>query len=173
MELFSNMQIDVNTLPKSEDLELIPISPKYFYIIVFNIFLVYFILVGTLLGLYFFANASDIQSLIWYVISVLFILFLISLALGYLGFKKRKYAIREKDMTYSHGYIVHNIITLPYNRIQHIEIARSFLARKLGLSTLKIYSAGQSGGDIAIKGLPKTTAESQYSFLTKIINERV
>jgi membrane protein YdbS with pleckstrin-like domain len=47
------------------------------------------------------------------------------------------------------------------------------LARKLGLSTLKIYSAGESGGDIAIKGLPKDVAETQYAFLTKVINERL
>lgn len=173
MELFSNIQINVNTLPKSEDLKLNPISPKYFYIILFNISLIYIILIAALLGLYFFAYDSGIHSVIWYAISIVSIFYPISIALSYLGFKMKKYAIREKDMTYSHGYIVHKIITLPYNRIQHIEIARSFLARKFGLSTLKIYSAGQSGGDIAIKGLPRDVADAQYDFLTKIINERV
>ena len=173
MALFSNIQINVDTLPKSEDLKLIPVSPKYFYILLLNISSPFIVLTTALLVLNFFTDDSNIQSVLWYAIAILFVFFIISAALGYLGFKKRKYAIREKDMTYSHGYIVHNIITLPYNRIQHIEIARSFLSRKLGLSTLKIYSAGQSGGDIAIKGLPRDIADAQYAFLTKIINERV
>jgi membrane protein YdbS with pleckstrin-like domain len=96
-----------------------------------------------------------------------------SLTIYYLGFKNRKYAIREQDMTYTQGYIVTKMVTLPYNRIQHLEIRRSFLSRKLGLSTLKIYSAGESGGDLSIKGLPKDVAERQYAYLTQIINERV
>ena len=91
----------------------------------------------------------------------------------YLGFKKRGFALREKDICYSHGYLVNKTLALPYNRIQHIEIARSFMARKLGLASLKIYSAGESGGDMVIHGLPKALAESQYTFLTKIINEQL
>ncbi len=173
MALFSNIQVNVNALPKAEDLDLNPISPKYFYILLLNICIPFIVLTTAALVLNFFADDSNIQSVLWYGIAAIFIMFIISIVLGYLGFKKRKYAIREKDMTYSHGYIVHKIITLPYNRIQHIEIARSFLARKFGLSTLKIYSAGQSGGDISIKGLPRDVADAQYDFLTKIINERV
>ena len=90
-----------------------------------------------------------------------------------LGFKKRKYALREKDIIYSSGYIVNNTTTLPLNRIQHLEITRSFMARRLGLATLKIYSAGESGGDIAIKGLLNAIAEKQYAHLTSVLNDRV
>jgi hypothetical protein len=90
-----------------------------------------------------------------------------------LGFKNRKYAMRELDICYTRGYLVTRTIAVPYNRIQHIEISRSFLARKLGLSALKIYSAGESGGDLIIHGLPKDIADAQYAFLTKVINERL
>ena len=172
MSLFSNIQIDIDILPKSEDLDLIPISAKYFKIILINICFIYAIFVGILLALYSFADDSGINEVFWYLIGLICTLCIISIVMYYIGFKKRMYAMREKDMTYSHGYLVNKTVTLPYNRIQHIEIARSFLARKLGLSTLKIYSAGQSGGDIAVKGLPKDVADTQYAFLTKIINER-
>jgi membrane protein YdbS with pleckstrin-like domain len=91
----------------------------------------------------------------------------------YLGFRKRAYAMREKDICYTHGYIISKTIALPYNRVQHIEISRSFIARKLGLSTLKIYSAGESGSDLVIHGLPEKIAEAQYAFLTQVINERL
>lgn len=173
MSLFSNLQVNVNMLPKSEDLNLNPISPKYFKILLINITLCYAIIIGMFLILSVFTNDKIGQIAFWYLTAVMCIFCIITIALYYIGFKKRKYAMREKDITYSHGYLISKTITLPYNRIQHIEIARSFLARKLGLSTLKIYSAGQAGGDIAIKGLPEEVAETQYAFLTKIINERV
>jgi membrane protein YdbS with pleckstrin-like domain len=172
MSLFENNQIAVESLPKAEEQLLHPISPKYFYIVIFNTLITYFVLFGSVLLVNVFAKDSDIDEALIHVAIVLFVLCLITLFISYLGFKKRKYAIRERDMTYSHGYLVNKTLTLPYNRIQHIEIARSFIARKLGLSTLKIYSAGESGGDLAIKGLPKDIAQKQYAFLTEIINER-
>jgi membrane protein YdbS with pleckstrin-like domain len=173
MTLFSNNQIDVALLPKSEDLELKPISPKYFNIILLNSVIFYSIFVIGLTGLYFFTNDPDFKMIFWYVLAAICVLFLVTIWIYHLGFKKRKYAMREKDITFSHGYIVNKTITLPYNRIQHIEIKRSFLARKFNLSTLKLYSAGESGGDISIKGLPKEVADTQYAFLTEIINERI
>jgi membrane protein YdbS with pleckstrin-like domain len=173
MTLFSNNQIDVALLPKSEDLELNPISPKYFTIILLNTVLFYSIFILALIGLYVFSDDVDFKTVFWYLVVVICAFFTATIFIYYIGFKKRKYAIREKDITFSHGYIVNKTITLPYNRIQHIEIKRSFLARKFGLSTLKLYSAGQAGGDISIKGLPKDIAETQYAFLTEIINERV
>ncbi|WP_369996002.1 PH domain-containing protein [Winogradskyella sp.] len=171
--LFSNNQIDISTLPKSSDLELTPISKHYLWIILINISLVYLVIIGVLSIINQFSGDSGVQDAFEYLISIICVLFVISVIFAIIGFKKRKYAMREKDITYSHGYIVNKTLTLPFNRIQHIEIARSFLARKFGVSTLKIYSAGQSGGDIAIRGLPKAIAQTQYDFLTKIINERL
>ncbi|WP_299128793.1 PH domain-containing protein [uncultured Winogradskyella sp.] len=173
MALFSNIQIDVESLPKSDQLVLVPISHTYFKIIILNCIIAYAVLIGALSIFNIFSEDYIINSLFWFLLGFLVVLFFISLGFGYLSFKKRKYAFREEDITSSQGYLVHKIVTLPYNRIQHIEITRTFIARKLGLSTLKIYSAGESGGDVAIKGLPKAVAENQYAFLTKIINERL
>ncbi|WP_439152927.1 PH domain-containing protein [Winogradskyella sp.] len=173
MALFENNQIAIDSLPKAEEQTLNPISPKYFIIVLFITLIAYFILFGAVLLLKIFAEDEGIDEAITYIGFTLLVLCIITIVISYLGFKKRKYAIRQQDMTYSHGYLVNKTLTLPYNRIQHIEIARSFIARKLGLSTLKIYSAGQSGGDLSIKGLPKDIAEKQYAFLTEIINERL
>lgn len=172
MTLFSNTQIEIAELPKSEDLNLHLISPKYFRIILFNTILLYAVFIASFLTFSLLVDEPEVKTAFWYFLVVACVLCAISVLFYAIGFKKRKYAMRQKDITYSHGYLLNKTVTLPYNRIQHIEIARSFLARKLGLSTLKIYSAGQSGGDLAIKGLPVDVAETQYAFLTKIINER-
>lgn len=172
MSVFTNNQIDINSLPKVEEVSLIPISKDYLVIVIFNILIVYLTIVLGLSIIRFFFDSNFLYSSFWYITLGIALIGLIHLTIYILGFKNRKYALREKDVIYTSGYIQYQITTLPLNRIQHIEIARSFLARQFNLSTLKIYSAGESGGDIAIKGLPKEVAEKQYTFLTEILNER-
>lgn len=171
--MFNNNQIDTDSLPKIEALDFKLISKNYFKIILLNLALSYGVIISLMFTLKQFIKNTFFHTNFWYFIIVLIILFLIQLFFYKLGFKKRKYALREKDITFSHGYLSNSTTTLPFNRIQHLEISRTFIARKLGLSTLKIYSAGESGGDIIIKGLPKNIADSQYAFLTHILNERV
>lgn len=171
--MFSNNQIDINTLPSLEELELIPIHKNFLYILIINIGTIFVGAVGGLTFARWVSEDDGFSHFAFYLQGVLVVVGLIVMLIYYLGFKNRKYAIREQDMTYTHGYLVTKIITLPYNRIQHLEIRRSFLARKFSLSTLKIYSAGESGGDLAIRGLPMDIAERQYAHLTQIINDRV
>jgi len=174
MTSFTNNQIDIASLPKMEDLKLESIAPSYFRILLFNSLIPYLFIIGCSIALKFFAETdSFINTSFWYVILILMISFSIQIFIFRLGFKKRLYALREKDIIYSHGYFINETTTLPFNRIQHLEISRTFLERKIGLSTLKIYSAGESGGDISIKGLPKSVADAQYAFLTKILNDRL
>ena len=46
------------------------------------------------------------------------------------------------------------------NRVQHVEVSQSWLERYLKLASLKIYTAGESGGDLKIRGLENETAQS-------------
>jgi membrane protein YdbS with pleckstrin-like domain len=174
MTPFSNDQIDIAALPQVEAVKLEPISPKYFQILVFNSIIPFavFALAITILRLFVDSDHLIIQ-IYWYIISVLIVLSFGQIFIFKLGFKKRKYALREQDIIYAHGFFINETTTLPFNRIQHIEVSRSFLERRIGLSTLKIFSAGESGGDISIKGLPKSVADAQYAFLTNILNERL
>lgn len=170
--MFTNTEIDIETLPKFEDVELKSIASKYIYILVFNSFLTYLLALVTLLTIKFGFNSTFLSDYFWLSFIGVVLLGIIQLVFVYLNFTTRKYGLREKDIMYSAGYITNKTTTLPFNRVQHIEISRSFLARKLGLSTLRVYSAGESGGDIAIAGLPKQTADKQYAFLMGILNER-
>lgn len=172
--VFTNNQIDIDALPRFEGLKLEPIASRYFYIIVINTIFLYAGLAVVLSIVNAFADTdSFIKEMFWYILGFLVLACLFQTLIYRLGFKKRKYGLREKDIIYAHGYFVNQITTLPFNRIQHIEVARSFLARRFGLSTLKIYSAGESGGDMKISGLPKSVADAQYAFLTQILNERL
>ncbi|MFD1061875.1 PH domain-containing protein [Winogradskyella litorisediminis] len=171
--MFSNSQIDIDSLPKFQDVQLQPISSKYIYILFFNLIFTYGIVLITLISIKYIFNQNFLGNYFWFAIAGILLLIGIQAIFMYLNFKTRKYGLREKDIIYSAGFITNKTTTLPFNRVQHIEISRSFLSRKLGLSTLKIYSAGESGGDISIAGLPKSVAENKYAFLIDILNERV
>ncbi|MEM8705610.1 MAG: PH domain-containing protein [Actinomycetota bacterium] len=64
--------------------------------------------------------------------------------------------LREHDVSVRRGVLVRSVQTLPFVRVQHTRITRSFVQRRFGLSTLHVNSAGP---DIAIDGLAATDAE--------------
>ncbi|HKK40727.1 MAG TPA: PH domain-containing protein [Cryomorphaceae bacterium] len=84
-----------------------------------------------------------------------------------IGYRKRSYALRERDLTYKKGWIFSTMITIPFNRIQHTEISRGPIERKYELSTLKIYTAGGSTSDLSIPGLEAEEAEQLKEFVAK------
>jgi len=84
-----------------------------------------------------------------------------------IGYRKRSYALRERDLTYKKGWIFSSMITIPFNRIQHTEISRGPIERKYELSTLKIYTAGGSTSDLSIPGLETEEAEQLKEFVSK------
>lgn len=53
-----------------------------------------------------------------------------------------KYELREDGFRKEHGVIWKKYITIPYDRIQNVDIHRGILARLLGLSDLQIQTAG-------------------------------
>lgn len=77
--------------------------------------------------------------------------------------------MREHDVVYAKGLLVHSITTVPISRIQHVEESRSWLARHFGLATLKIFTAGEAGSDLSIKGLPYIEAKQ----IKEIISDKV
>ena len=88
-----------------------------------------------------------------------------------LGFSKRKYAIREKDISYSKGVLVHSVTTIPFARVQHIELDERLFSRVFKLATIQIYTAGESGSDLRISGIPKIEALKIKEYITSFINE--
>lgn len=168
--MFTNQHIDINSLPNIDNVALKPISKQYLKIIIFNKLLVYLALFTVLFLARFIVDKEVIQSNFWYLFSVLLTVCVINFVLALLAFSKRKYAIREHDLIYAQGLLIHSITTVPISRIQHIEESRSWLARQLNLATLKIFTAGESGSDLSIKGLPNEEAKQINDFLSTKVN---
>lgn len=168
---FTNLQIQPESLPKLEDLVLKPISKSYLYIIALNKLALYLGLFGLAFGAtYFIEKKEAIEINLWYILSLVLIFCVLNFIFTVLAFKKRKYAIREHDVVYAKGLIVNSITTVPISRIQHVEESRSWLARHFGLSTLKIFTAGEAGSDLSINGLNHLEAKGINEFISTKVN---
>jgi membrane protein YdbS with pleckstrin-like domain len=169
--MFINQQIELDQLPQISSVALKPISKDYFKIIILNKLFVYTVFIGLLVTGKFIIKKEIFQDNFAYLLSILIIACLFNFIVAFLSFKKRKYALRDKDVIYSKGLIVNSITTVPISRIQHIEESRSWLARKFNLATLKIFTAGESGSDLSIDGLPQEEAKRINDFLSQQVNE--
>ena len=57
-----------------------------------------------------------------------------------------RYELADKSFNIERGIILKKYISIPYSRIQNIDIYRGLLARLFGLSVLQIQTAGYTGG---------------------------
>ncbi len=80
-----------------------------------------------------------------------------------LTYRFYRYELSEMGFRKESGVIIKSYITIPYERIQNVDIYRGILARLLGLSDLKIQTAGYSnpnrGAEGKLPGLAPEDAE--------------
>ena len=82
-----------------------------------------------------------------------------------ISFPRKGYAVRDKDIVYKNGVFWRTVTAIPFNRIQHVEKSSTPLDRRFQLATLQLFTAGGSGGDLKIHGLPTRTAEKMRVFI--------
>lgn len=79
-----------------------------------------------------------------YWLLVLALLTVIGYIWSHLSWRYYKYELREDGFRKEHGVIWKKYVTIPYERIQNVDIYRGLIARILGLSDLNIQTAGMS-----------------------------
>jgi len=162
---------EVKNLPDIIKVDFKSIDKSYLKVIYINFFLLFIPLLVGLIFLHHFFFSNEINQYI-ILIYVLFIVFFgaIFIVLN-LSFPFRKYALREKDITYKAGLLVKKITTVPFSRVQHVEIDEKPISRIFGLSSISVYTAGDSSDDLEIKGIKKETALQIKEFISSKINE--
>jgi membrane protein YdbS with pleckstrin-like domain len=164
---FQNLQ--VYSFPEVSEITFNSIHKNYLKVIFFNTFLFFLLFfVGLTVAVYFdlFEEISEYVYLFYLGITFVFSSVLL---IKFIGFKKRKYAIRDKDISYKCGIFFKSLTTVPFNRIQHIEIDEGPISRFFGLSSLNVFTAGDSSDDLEISGLLQEDALKIKEFIsTKI-----
>lgn len=156
---FSNFEVDVAALPKYEEVELHPISKKYLVKLqVGTTISLLFFAVGIFLGFSFLPEEFH-NYLNWAAI-VIVLLFGWSFFNNVMYVKRSGYALREQDIIFKRGFLFERTTVVPFNRIQHVTVERSFLDKILNIATVKVFTAGGSGSDVSVPGINPQTATS-------------
>lgn len=167
MEQFTNQELAISSLPKHNEITVNPIHPAYWHIIAIN-FVISFLVIGGMLTTSLFA-AQALKPYTWFIL-VLYMLFMGMLfVLQRLAFRKRGYALRQRDLIYRRGLLATVTTIIPFNRIQHVALNEGFLSRYYGLAQLQLFTAGGSSSDMRISGLAKDEAERMKDLILRQI----
>ncbi len=164
MENFSNDPIDINLLPKFEDVDYTGISGNYLIKsnIQTGIFLI-FVLIAWGVFWYYDAGIQNLQL----AAGIIILFFAFRFWNNYKMQANYGYALRDKDLLYRRGFIVNTVTVIPFNRIQHVSVSRDFFDKILNISSLQIFTAGGGGSDVNIPGLEPTLAVNLKEALSK------
>ncbi|MEM6768425.1 MAG: PH domain-containing protein [Bacteroidota bacterium] len=170
--MFENPTISIEELPAVDKIDFSPLEKEYQQYQFFNWIIRSIIyLLGATLFLLITGLFTDIViSLSAYSLIILFII-----ARGvviYKGFPFKGYAIRTFDVTYKTGWLWKNLISVPFNRIQHVSMGQGFLEKGFNLAHIKVFTAGGDSSDLSIPGLRPEDATRLKEFITNKIKER-
>lgn len=167
-DTFSNTAITSDELPQLANLNFESLSPVYAkanrYINLFSIlFVIAVLFIAQQQSFYLIPSSTVniISIIIWLIAS----LGCINAIYIILADKNKFYALREQDLSYKSGVIFRKTVSQPMLRIQHVELKRGPIERKVGLAKLQVFSAGGAMHTFEIPGLPLETAESIRQFI--------
>jgi hypothetical protein len=81
------------------------------------------------------------------------------------------YQLRADDLLFRRGLLFQKFVSVPYGRMQLVDINRGPVSRILGLSDLRFVTAAASSG-VAIPGLPFADAEELRDRLVELAESR-
>lgn len=164
--IFTNNQVDVSLLPSIDDVTYQPLEKSYrTMLFVVSLPMIFFLMVATVVMVWmldapqwtFFASLG-----FWALIAIVQVLFIFK------GYPCKGYALREKDIVYKKGWLYKQHITIPFSRIQHVDIKEGIVERAFELSHLNIYTAGGQSSDLSIPGLKPEDSRRLRSFIVRI-----
>lgn len=122
------------------------------------VFSVAALIVGVASGLWW------VSGLIWLVALVLMVVRWIVIGRAY---RSWGYVEREEDLYITHGVLFRSLITVPYGRMQLVDVHSGPLQRAFGMATVQLITASAST-DATIPGLPPDEAARLRDRLTTL-----
>jgi membrane protein YdbS with pleckstrin-like domain len=103
-------------------------------------------------------------------------LFVVVVMLIFIAFIPRRvraigYQLRDDDLLFRRGLLFQRFVSVPYGRMQLVDITRGPLSRALGLSDLRFVTAAASSG-VVIPGLTIADAEELRDHLVTVAETR-
>jgi membrane protein YdbS with pleckstrin-like domain len=175
--MFDNAEIGIDDLPKVDAVEWYGLDPAFVRRQLTEAAIALVFIVTGIGGLHLvfsiaFADQNLDISLGWLWI-IPFALAFPLIAWPIISVPKKGYAVRERDILYRSGVFWRTVTAIPFNRIQHVEKSSTPLDRRFSVATLQLFTAGGTGGDLKIHGLPAKIAEKLRFFILEKIGSSV
>ena len=170
--MWNNSLKNIEDLPSIEVSDYLPIQRSYLIVLLVRR-LLFFIVAGLIA---FGTLLSSLTSLLTFATTLILPLVVLSLLIvlvvlfSYQSVRHQGYLLRDKDVSHKRGWINQTFTTVPFNRIQHVEVTQGLIERWLNLASLKIYTAGGNSSDLSIPGVTKDSAERIKSYLLKQVS---
>jgi uncharacterized protein len=166
---FQNLQVAWEELPRAESTPLKPIEKDYLKVLYISWTITFLLILAAVVTLVLLID--DINHWIWLPVSVAIILVaaITTFVIGTGSFRRKAYAVRERDILFQTGWIFRKLHIIPFNRVQHCVVQSGPIGRRYGLSSLGIYTAASNVNDIAIRGLKHEDAETLKAYILQQI----
>jgi membrane protein YdbS with pleckstrin-like domain len=153
------------------------LDPKSVWLFFFSFVLRWFIVIillslwvaGFLGGL---SESLNNGGAILWLCFIIFVSLVLSFVWAKLTYHFYRYELTEDGFRKESGVLYKKYVTIPYDRIQNIDIYRGILARMLGLSDLQIQTAGSSAA-ISRYGMAGVGAEGRLPGLSREVAEQL
>ena len=165
--VFTNHQVDLAAIPTAEHIAYQPLEKPYRKIQVIGS-LIFYAIIFIGMGIVFWQTEVPLWVALL-VMGVWILLFVVQLVFIYKGFKYKGFAIRERDLTYKRGWLFKKQVTVPFKRIQHVDIKQGVIERMYGLAKLNVYTAGGNASDLSVPGLLLNDAKQYKSFILGVL----
>jgi hypothetical protein len=109
--------------------------------------------------------------LFWLIPAAVLVIMLIVLAFIPRRVRAIGYQLRDDDLLFRRGLLFQRFVSVPYGRMQLVDITRGPLSRVLGLSDLHFVTAAASSG-VVIPGLLVVDAEELRDHLVSVAETR-
>jgi hypothetical protein len=143
------------------------VSPKYVVVVV----------VGTLTTGIVLSAATVFLWLVggwrwgWILLAVVVAITLVALFVANRRARSIGYRLRDDDLLFRRGIMFQRFVSVPYGRMQLIDITRGPVGRMLGLADLKFVTAAASTG-VVVPGLPEREAAELRDQLVALAESR-
>jgi membrane protein YdbS with pleckstrin-like domain len=143
------------------------VSPKYIVVEIVGSIIGAGVVVGGLLLAYFLGNQ---QWALWIAIAV-GVVALITIAFEPRRVRSIAYRLRDDDLVFRRGIMFQRQVSVPYGRMQLVDITRGPVARALGLADLKFVTAAAATA-VTVPGLPVEEADRLRDELVALAETR-
>ena len=164
-EPFRNEPIPTDHLPRLTDDAFVPVDPRYLQVSLTGIALT--ALTVAIIALIIALRTDQRVLALAIGAGVIVTLMLVAVARVF-EVRRLAYQLREHDLSLRSGVFTHKVESLPFSRVQHVNVHRGPIERSLGLATLQVSTAGP---DISIPGLKHADAERIKLLVTERADE--